>query len=323
MNLMEWVRAGRIHTASLTMPLALIGYVYGGGSDWVKGLLWLVFGLIFHYSGFLQNNVHDYMYDLKDPHKQHFPLVRGTIKLKHAFIVAYTGIIGVSVIPFILGGIPSLSVYIFGTLIPGTIYNLFSKKTLLKPIPISICFPTIPLASYLSASPVIDIKIIVLVLTFVATMLYQIGYSGELKDIDRAEKNILRSIGSTKWVAVYAIAIKTSNILIAAYLLYLNLDGLSITNMVIIGMFVITTVAIAELLYQQTYDYIKWTKHSWDRNQALKNMSFMEIFSYILIIVASANVLGILYAPLWIILPILWFITFNRVIFGTKLFPKV
>jgi len=318
-NLLEWVKVGRIHTASLTMPLALIGYVYGGGDDPVKGFLWLLFGLVFHYSGFLQNNVHDYPYDLKDPNKQHFPLVRGVIKLRHAFIVAYSGLIGVSAIPLMLGGLPSFTAYILGVFIPGTAYNLFSKKTLLKPIPISICFPMIPLTSYLSASSRLDTPITALIAAFVTLFAYQIAFSGELKDIEREEKNILRKIGSVKGVVAFAAALKALNIAAAAYLFSILWDG----NPAVLAAFTLTTIAILETLYMQVRDYLSYVGGNMDRNRALRNMSFMEVLSYTMVVVASSTVLGHIYTPLWVILPIAWFIAMNRVIFGTRLFPRV
>ncbi len=82
---------GRPHTASLTIPVALLGLVVGGASSLGLFLSVAVVALLFHYFGFLDNNLRDYAYDRADPGKQHFPLIRGTIPTERATRIWHWG----------------------------------------------------------------------------------------------------------------------------------------------------------------------------------------------------------------------------------------
>jgi len=313
----EWIRVGRIHTAALTMPVTLLGYVLAGGGDPLVGLGWLLFGLGWHYFGFLQNNLFDLRYDVLDPEKQHFPLVRGTIRARDAWAVDVAGLALLFVYGAALSGFSASSVAMIALgYASGTIYNAFSKRTLLKPIPISLCFSVLPAVPYLSIRPA-DQLIAYLVAYIFLTILYQIGFSGELKDIERGERNILKALRSPIPVYLYAYSLKMSNIIAGLALLY-HYEGVSVYNIL-----AATAVAmiIILMLDRQLEDYDGWETGRWDRTRALKNMSLMEILTYWLLIACLPALWP--WQILWIALPVLWFIALNRFIFGTTIHPRV
>ena len=317
-RLLEWIRVGRIHTAALTMPITLLGYVLAGGRDFLMGFLWILFGLFWHYFGFLQNNLFDLKYDIHDPAKQHFPLVRGTINVRTAWIVDITGLVllflfGVFLAPNII----SICFMVLGA-ISGTLYNVFSKRTLLKVIPISICFSSLPIIPYASISK-LDILAMLLFVSVFTTIAYQIGFSGELKDYKRYEVNILRMLG--RFVPVYAWSMKLIN-LVCIWFLFYTLSSYNIDLFTAVIMIAIMAIIFRLCIYQIKKDWKNILKGRMDRKGALTRMSMVEVFTYILTIIAVSPVLG-WYIGLWIVLPIVWFIIFNKLIFGTTLYPKV
>jgi len=303
------------------MPVTLMGYILAGGCSPMMAIAWLLFGLLWHYAGFLQNNLFDYKYDKLDPAKQHFPLVKGTIRYRDAAMVDTIMLI----LLFIFGVLLTLSPYSIAFLIlgmvSGTIYNYYSKRTLLKPIPIALCFSSLPAMSYTSIKPPDTLMWLIFSAVF-TTIFYQIAFSGELKDIHRGERNILLRLPQKHGVAAFAIASKTINmVIIHAILIYLAKE-LTILSAIILAALETVTAEIAILLMAQLDDYQQAITKTWDRDKALKNMSMMEVATYIATVIAVSPVLGYT-TPLWIILPILWFIAFNRIIFGTTSYPKV
>ncbi|MEM2233935.1 MAG: UbiA family prenyltransferase [Nitrososphaerota archaeon] len=319
MSLAEWIRVGRIHTAALTMPVTLLGYVLAGGKDWVAGTAWALFGLWWHYVGFLQNNLFDLRYDLMDPEKRHFPLVKGTVPVRWAWVVDNVGLLVLLVVGVVLGGNPvSWSFLVLGVA-SGTVYNAFSKRTLLKPIPISLCFASLPLIPYTSLRPLDPVGMLLFASVF-TTILYQIGVSGELKDVRRSEANILRSLGPAS--IPYMVVLKVVNLL-TIYILGLHVsppgDVYFAVSQVMLTTFSLMAIF---LLMKQIEDLLDSQKETWDRDRALLRMSAMEIVTYYALVSAVTKAIGY-WLPLWFVLPLLWFFVFNRFIFGTVTYPKV
>ena len=319
MGFWDWVKVGRIHTACLTMAITLMGYVYAGGSDVLTGFLWLLFGLGWHYFGFLQNNVFDYKYDKMDPNKQHFPLVSGRVSYRSAFIVAHAGLALLFVYGSILVGNGLGIMLIVIGYISGMVYNYYSKQIIWKPIPIAVCFSVLPLISYVSVGMSPSYEALLLWLFVFMTMLFQIGYSGELKDIDRQENNILRKIGSEIGVSLYAIILKAGNLLVGV----LILDAVGIASPEVLIAPFLLMLLISIVLERQINDYIKWSQGVWDRDAALKNMSFMEVLTYWFLVAVSADILGRIYTVGWFFLPVVWFFLWNKAYWGTVSYPKV
>jgi len=324
MSVAEWIRVGRIHTAALTMPITLAGYVLAGGRDPLVGLGWVLFGLLWHYVGFLQNNLFDLRYDRLDPEKQHFPLVRGAIDPRTAWIVDDVGLLLLAVAGALLSGLsPGSIVFLAVGIIAGTLYNAFSKRTLLKPIPIALCFASLPLIPYLSLRPLDRVAQLLFAFVF-ATIFYQIAYSGELKDIKRGERNILLALHRFGgWaVVVFAVVSKMVNLAIG----YALLDALAGRDVLagLISFWAASAIAAAIVLVLtlQLMDFFKAVDDVWDRRRALFNMSLMEILTYFFFVICIAPVLKG-YALLWIALPVAWFVVMNRFIFGTTVYPRV
>ncbi|MEM1944147.1 MAG: UbiA family prenyltransferase [Nitrososphaerota archaeon] len=321
MSIVEWVRIGRIHTAALTMPITLLGYVLAGGIDLLTGLGWVLFALLWHYVGFLQNNIFDYRYDRADPEKSHFPLVRGSIGIREAMIVDSIGLIALVSFGALMAWNPVSLAFLSAGVASGTVYNAFSKRTLLKPIPISICFASLPMIPYTSLRPFDDVGAMLFAAVF-TSILYQIGYSGELKDIERAEANILRRIGGL--TPTYAALLKIINIVFITLLFArLALSGMVFTFFTANAVVVVSlSLAVIILLNAQIRDYESYIAGVWDRVSALKRMSWMEVVTYWLLVSAVSPVIGV-YAVLWAIIPLLWFIAWNRILWGTKTYPRV
>jgi 4-hydroxybenzoate polyprenyltransferase len=313
----EWIRVGRIHTAAMTMPITLLGYVLAGGRDPLVGFGWLVFALGWHYLGFLQNNLFDLKYDRLDPEKQHFPLVRGTVSPRTAWTVDVIGLALLFMLGSVLSNWSAMSIMLITVgYAAGTLYNAFSKVTLLKPIPIAVCFAVLPVIPYVSMKS-FDGLILMMFVYVILMILYQIGYSGELKDIDRKERNILRVIDRYGGVDSYAATLKMLNLMVGFIIYKLVGGGWGLDILVIV-----LAVIIVVVLVHQMEDFKMWKSGNWSRTTALRNMSLMEILSYWYLVVCLMPILG-LWSVLWIVLPLLWFIALNRFIFGTTIYPKV
>ena len=64
-------------------------------------------------------------------------------------------------------------------------------------------------------------------------------------------------------------------------------------------------------------------KIKFNRDRSLKQMAVVEIFSYFLIVTSLAKLLGLWGYLAFILGPIIYFMIFNRLFWGTWLKPKV
>jgi 4-hydroxybenzoate polyprenyltransferase len=323
MKISTWIKVGRIHTACLTFSITILGYIAAGGRELINIILLFIFGLLWHYVGFLDNNCCDYEYDKKDPNKKHFPLVTGEIKLLHAQLVVFFLLIILFTLGIYISNNNPLSIWILSMgILSGLIYNRFNKITYLKVLPISICFSFLPLFSYTLIS--IDFIGFLIFLFVFTQILFQIGFSGELKEIEALkERNILRALGArvewhwktknkylftSKKYYIYSISLKLVNLLIGAILTYF------IGNYYIFILFSILTLISTILLIKEG---------EWNRDKKLKEMSLVEILTYFTFVSCVWNRIGFYYGIFFIVFPIIWFYLFNKWFWGTVTYPKV
>jgi 4-hydroxybenzoate polyprenyltransferase len=305
----EYLKLFRIHTAALTMAIVMLGYALAAESINIKDLfLFALFGLLFHAIGFLDNNICDYKYDLKDPSKKHFPLITGTICLEKARAIRLLGLILIIAMGLYLSrqNLVAMVVLVFA-IVNGLIYNRICKKSLLAPIPITLCFAPLVLYSYLCVSKTLNNLIIIVFLFAVLQLLYQIAYSGYYKDLNDPV-NLLRKLGmqikynliipSVK-TACFAIVLKALNVLIGIYIWLLKLQYISLVPLLLVITFLMLQVA------KQT-SVIEYNQ------QVVTGLcAKVEILTYFLLVFALAGKLGLAATTFFVVFPLAWYVVLN------------
>ena len=324
MRLTDFLEIGRIHTASLTMPAAALGYLIGGGT-WDEPMMafWLFFALLFHYVGFLLNNIFDLPYDRQDASKAHFALVDGRISLKDAWTIEIIGVaMALALVILVSWGKLLAALTGMAAILLGVLYNAVSKRTTLSPLLITASFTSLFLFPYLTRAAGRKDLALLVALFMVLLMLFQIGYEGYLKDIEADKLNLLRRLGSRVVDGVFK---PTKGSIILGLPLRLLLCFVAILILVqarteeplaiLLTLFLITV-----LLYLSA---LVMSAQSWRRDVVVARCALNEVFAYFTLVAALQGLLGWLGVSLFIFLPMLWFIVWNRILWGTKILPRV
>jgi hypothetical protein len=270
--------------------------------------------------------------DFRDSSKSHHPLITGEISLARAKNVVFWGLGGLSVaclaFTLLVARSPIEAVASFMMYwVWGVLYNEgLSKESQLGFVSISICFTSLAgWGWYLSHTSIDTLGIVYLAYSFM-TILFQISYSGFLKELGVAEKsNILIRLGARLTehylrgqgveqkfhpglAGLYGTAVKTVNLLLGLALLYLcPYNAYSSIALLFLGG--LAVICLFLLVLPRTYN----------RRQDLKVMSLMEIVT--------------IYIPLFILLPpiqaltlgmvgVAYFILANRWLWKTS-YPRV
>jgi len=325
-----------VHTAPATLLCILVPYLHNASLFDLRALMLAVSAVLFHYFSFGANSLMDTAmgYDLKDPSKQHHPLISGAIKLHEAHNVIHWGlaILAAWATALTLWISPNPAMAIVALLLWvafGHAYNDgLSKESLFGFMSISICCTASSAWGwFLSHGEVGTLGAVFLAYTFF-TILFQISWSGFIKEMGIKERsNILTKMGAfldVTWkgekvlkpgkARFYGISIKATGLFLGGLLLYIS-TGLVTSTSTVLRCFFYVFFAGAALIYLH-----KLTKtRVYERGKELFNMSVEEIATIYLPI---PIMLGLLEASTLMIAGVLYFFSINVAIWG-KPYPRV
>jgi len=321
MKLMIWLRFLRLHTSCLTQGIVLLGYLLAGnGLNW--GILpWLAFAILFHAVGFGHNNLCDYEADMKDVHKRHFPLITGQIGYMRASRIVYLSLAILVLyglfLPLALGSrspLPGLLLVI--AVLNGLAYNFESKESLLAPLYITFCFPPLLLYSYCTYQALPSGTAWMAFLYTVLQQFYQIAVSGYMKDLKADRKNLAIALGSR--IQGDGWFLPSSKFLVLAFIpkflpaiWLLNLTGMAWALSMLA--YLAGCWFVLHMIQPQTYDNAK----------TVRRAALIEIFTHFALILALLDQIGPSSAAFLIGYELAFYISLNRVLWGTIIRPRV
>jgi len=354
-KVVDFLRIFRAHTTPATMLMIIPFYSLGGGNilSW-HGLFLVLWSILVHWSGYGGNSVSDAFagYDQQDKNKQHFPLVAGRIKISTAVKVLQTMLLlaSVSGALLILFGngdkVLSLTMLLIA-ITAGFNYNSgINKVTSLKFLYLTL-FAVALVAScyYMMFNPINSIFDVFLFIPRFMKLIpsysystintififglfycvfgafYQIGWLGELKEIEHpTEVNLLVLLGAK--IDEDGVFNPDKSRLFGDITKLLQLASafcivIILCNLIASIVFVIFSTCIM-------YFHSKMVrKDVWVRNSVLENSAKEEIFVLFLLPLLLASVVGWnLIIPL-IAFSLIWFVTFNKLLWNTILRPQV
>jgi 4-hydroxybenzoate polyprenyltransferase len=319
----DYLRMFRAQTAPATILLILVPYLTIASLFSLEALTIGLFALFAHWISFGHNSLMDTAYDVKDPSKQHHPLVAGRISIHAAHNVIHWSLCGLAVAATILSLTVSPNPFmaltsVFLWFVFGCSYNSgLSKECLLGFLPISICFTAMGAWGwFLSHSSLNTTGWLYLGYIFFL-ILFQIAYEGHLKELEIKERsNILVKMGASvngqkrfapgkSWI--FAWLIKGFNLFFGALLLLENF------NTVRLMIFVLLSLAIFHRLHQLTKPRL------YIRNKELLSMSIMEILT---IYLAPWLILDPITTIILEVIGVAYFFGINKAIWATP-YPAV
>jgi len=306
------------------MPGVVLGYVLAGNPLFdIRALAWALFGLVFHAWGFVQNNIFDYEHDRKDPSKAHHPLMTGEITWSQAvaldmvllFVMVF-GLMGMTL------GNPFPQVALMVSIAFGTLYNYRCKQTLLGPLYITASFTSLVFVPYVAYSLTVSLAMWLLIAFAAFLMLFQISVSGYLKDISvTSEVNLLRALGSTLNGGELKLSLQAE---LYAYTLTvvksLIIAAITVIVQTSTWAFVAAGLMVAAFLVMSG-DLVR--NGPYEHDKRVKQMSLVEVLSYFALVFAVEGVLGWQGVTALILLPMVWFMAMNKIMWNRAFTPRV
>jgi len=327
---LDILRSARIQTACITQSLFIIPLLMADiPLVSYYTLLAIICGILVHASGFLHNGLCDLRYDKVDNAKSTHPLVTGKISevtgwqvcivlhtLATLFVAYLIMLLGKSSVVYVLPYFPPVHIgftLLLLSIIFGWLYNIYSKKSLLAYLCIPTCFALIPLYVYVSAVGYISIPI---VLVFVFLWIYEFlqnSVCGGAKDSKTDSFSFVNYMGkrATQFTMI------VSKLALLIVLFYIIVIGGNIWYaMISLSLFVLST-----LLGEGIIDI--WNEGR-NRDKLMKVIVAHEVTGYMMLVFALGSWIGWQGTVFLVIYPILWFITFNRILWKDSYFvPSV
>lgn len=320
MTIHEWLKFSRIHTAAATISSILLGYYLGGGQVLSVGtVIFMAFGLLFHWAGFADNNLQDFKFDIADPMKEHFPLGRTIDRKKAEKLVGLLFLVGIMFAAGLSWG-DYFPFFIFLTSLGfGLLYNRVNKTSLWAGVFIGLCFSLLPLFSFYLTARYVDELIVWVSIYAFAQVWFQNAISGSLKDLASNEYNPLRALGAkvedgllhmpdrAKWFSLSTKFLGFIPLLMASFL-------------VGFGFWTYSGLVLFALAWLLSVDMVGETYFN---NMKLKKaMAIIEILTVYAVVLACYPVIGL--ASFFIIgFSITYFVVMNRLTWGTVITPNV
>jgi 4-hydroxybenzoate polyprenyltransferase len=325
--LKDYFQLFRAHTAPATVLALLTPYLIAGGSNLTIILILFILGHFVHYFSFGHNSLMDYWIDRNDPSKSHHPLPSGRIKFEEATKVILYGqsvtSILLSLVILLYSMNPALSLlFLLIYIVFGHAYNDgLDHRSVHSWFPISACYAGFVLVTYTFVRGLDFIGVLISLWAFLSEV-YDIGLLGNVKDLWNPFEvyNPLRKyttyalrvpICMRKGIVVFFWVLRgvitTIILYVALYLLNLPLSNLILlTILTVVELYAITKTCriLVEVM---------------DRNELLPLFGLSEAFEFFrftCLAPASWTLILMVYG-------LAYFTSFNKLLWGTRLGPRV
>jgi hypothetical protein len=331
--LREYLRLTRAHTTPLEAVPAFVGAYLGSGSITLGVIGWTVYGVLYHLAGYGMNSYTDWVggYDKDDQNKQHHPLNTGEITEGRARNVVVGLFILTAGLAVYLSAHSTVALLVLATgVMGGMLYNLTGKEDIKKPFYISYAHTTVFAVPYLATGGDIGITLIGGSAMVYFWVLFQIGISGEVKDLPAANKSDEKNILDEKLGCSFddVTGLRGSNISKEAYEVSVLLRSLTVL-VFIMGAYHVTGVIgalvvgiIGAISIGTTTSLMVSADSMYNRSDCLSKMATIEMLSLIMFLVAFWGELELL-APLAIVVSAIIVLSLNNYLWGTWLAPDV
>ncbi len=333
---------------------SLVTFLFEGTSaqpagPWLHLLLLTFLGILIHLFGFALNEYVDYDLDRRSKHLKGKPLVSGAVKLQEAkTFIMVTGalmiFLGLTICLFDI----QASIIFLVSVAFGVMYNVKGKRIVGSDFLLAtwaglFCLyggmtMTVEGGGIESINPIRWIEWIgegvlsppwevhVAALLAFGQVAFNNSVEGGMKDATTDRKSGAKTIAvftGVQWnkdelelpipFTAYAIALKGAAILLVVVVLFLEWPG------IIIGVLTILML----VLIAGTFGVFMFHRPEGGRKSLLKVFSMHEIFTFWLPVALFAVVMGWFLAPVVALLPVVWYIAANQLLYGSAMAPRV
>lgn len=335
-RLLDVLRLYRIHTGGATSAVPLVAGFISNCSP--VPLLLIGLGSLFHHAwGFSLNEIVDMDIDRRSGLHEGKPLVSGRMTRGQAHFFSLSALLA-SFTCFIVasllqeGSVLLVILLLAGASVSGTIYDVWGKRFPLSDIFVGLWLAMLALSAsavsgmdQVTSTPVIAAALLVGI-----HVLFNNSVEGGIKDAEGDRTSGVRSlavISGVRWsgsklyipgpFCVWAMLLRGAFVVIAAVFSY------QISIQEGFGSWISITVSIfGIILFAHSLGFIRSSVHR-SRSDLIRTFSQHEVMSLALSLLVVLPAAGIIPAAGLLLLPLIWFILFNRIMFGSTLSPKV
>lgn len=325
-----WLIFFRAHTAILETPIAVLGAALALGTLWHPDIiLWVVFGVMYHFVGYGFNSYADWAngFDKDDPHKKHHPLNTGDIKPSTAKYVTILSLVLMVAYGLVISGLTLVSLACVVVMLGlGSAYNVVGKYTQHKYLLAAGVHTMVFVFPYLTYTTEITMPFLIGISLFFVHHIFQIAVSGDVKDIRQDESSLLQEAGcEIEKTRLGDHRLKTSSNVYGVSMILVAVEVvLAIQNSIIVTMDIHSaffTSALALVMFTEAHHVVKLGIY--DRDKRVSAMSKKELFGIWMICASYGYVIGVTGFLAIVGVSLLYFFPMSKFMWGNWLKPEV
>lgn len=330
--MLEYLRLMRFQTAAATASVPVIGGLVMGQDSLIILTALFLAGLGFHVYGFVLNEYMDVEVDRRCLDLQERPLVKGTVpKWQALAIIGLACAFAFGITAFFFLSFASLFFLSLAFLFGGA-YDVFGKKMLCLDLFLGFSFFSLCLFGASSASDRYPLLILLVGSVFCVHILFNNAVEGGLKDVDHDRQAGILTLAMVLGVRIERQALITTTrfVLFAVtvkavfFFLILRLSVFPGIDLWSLSRSYLFITSIALLTLAQVFTIHKFLSHREFNREKLKRLfSVHEMASYSMLILVILPLIGLAMALFLVLIPLIWYLVFNSILYGKPLQPLV
>lgn len=330
-SILEYLRLLRFHTSAATASAPLIGGLISGQREVVPLFVLLVIGILYHIYGFVLNEYIDIEVDKKSHELQKKPLVSGKIPGRHAQFIVLFSCIFAFILTIIFFPTPLPILFLVLGMGLGGIYDVFGKRLAGSDFILGAGFFFICLFGVSTYSVVFSTITYIVCFSYFLHIVFNNAIEGGLKDVFHdslaGAKTSATRLGVkvengimyvTKKFTFFALVIRILFIFLVFLLLFEQDRTFWYSSY---SLHIVILIILIVIIFISIYKFIK--KSKFDRSRLKKLFSVHEMVSYFMLLIALSPIFGLLITLFLILLPSIWYLVFNGILYGKLLQPQV
>lgn len=328
----KWLKLARLQAGCATAITCVFGALLlmpKDNIDMVHLLLLFLIGLLFHFYGFVLNEYSDIEVDRYAKELSDKPLIKGTIKRKHALYAAIIAVMAAVVLALILFKSIMATGALLVAILLGAIYDLYGKKFFGADIVLGMSIFFFTIFGALTVSTNLTSVVFLVAFLFFIQLTYQTGITGGMKDIPHDHlagaktspvylgcRVVGKKLIITRGFRIYVIGLKVVHTI--AIILPLWLGFVEFYDPFIIQVLILVLLTL--LMWTTALKTLSFKEFK--RLKLMKVLGSHEIVTYPIVSILIMGEIGIYYALFLLFFPIIWLACFLYIIYG-KFMPDV
>jgi 4-hydroxybenzoate polyprenyltransferase len=326
-KLQLYLQLFRLQTGAATALAPVLGAIATGFFSSGQLVSLFIVGLLYHIFGFVLNEYIDVSIDEKAPDLQKKPLVSGKISRNYALLISIASVIAAGLILFIVFQNILAILFFLLAVVLGGIYDVWGKKVYGLDFVLGIGFFFLGLSGARTSTDQVSLVVMFVSFVYLIQIVFNNAIEGGLKDVknDRmvGARTFAQGLGVvvqdetlmvTKRFIGFGVLLRAIFFIILALIYVENVyssDILIITIGLVLGG--LSVWSLAKFIGMKQFD----------RGRLKRAFSIHEIISYLLLVLVLSSFVSVMLLVVLILLPILWYVVFNIVLYGQVLEPQV